>query len=51
MSNNDDKELYIEVGTYTYPFMLELPENLPTSFEHSNGFIRYSIIGNIDIPW
>lgn len=46
--NND---LYIEPGDYSYPFEIKLPDNLPTSFEHLNGRIRYSIKGTIDIPW
>jgi len=28
-----------------------LPPNIPTSFEHENGQIRYSISATIDIPW
>lgn len=41
----------MEVGDYSYPFSVVLPPNLPTSFEHNIGRIRYSIRGTIDIPW
>lgn len=44
-------DLYLEVGDYSYPFEVILPDNLPSSFEHSVGKIRYSIKGTIDIPW
>ena len=43
-------DLYIEVGEYSYPFQLELPSDLPTSFEHEYGQIHYSINATIDIP-
>ncbi|CAF0782805.1 unnamed protein product [Brachionus calyciflorus] len=46
-----DNDLYIQPGDYSYPFEVKLPENAPTSFEHLNGRIRYSIKGTIDIPW
>ena len=44
-------DLYLEVGEYAYPFQIVLPSNLPTSFEHTYGKVRYSIYGTIDIPW
>ena len=47
--SNDD--LYLEVGDHSFPFRVILPMNLPTSFEHHIGRIRYSIEGIIDIPW
>ena len=34
-------DLYLEVGEYAYPFQIVLPPNLPTSFEHMYGKIRY----------
>jgi sporulation-control protein spo0M len=47
---NDD--VYLEPGQdYTYPFNVNLPVNLPMSFEHKVGQIRYSINGTINIPW
>jgi hypothetical protein len=47
-SKND---MYIEVGSYCYPFKILLPSNLPTSFEHEYGHIRYSLNSTISIPW
>lgn len=44
-------DLYLEPGDYSYPFNIVLPPNLPTSFEHIYGRVRYSIYGTIDIPW
>lgn len=41
----------IEPGKYTFPFNFTLPPNLPTSFEHEIGRIRYSLNGTIEIPW
>ena len=46
-----NSDLYIEVGEYAYPFQIMLPPNVPTSFEHSVGHVRYSIYGTLDIPW
>lgn len=43
--------MYLEVGNYTYPFQIDLPNNIPSSFEHTFGKIRYSLQGTIDIPW
>ena len=44
-------DLYIESGETNYPFELQLPNNLPTSFQHQFGRIRYHARGTIDIPW
>jgi hypothetical protein len=43
-------EFYIEPNV-SYPFQINLPPNLPTSFEHLHGQIRYSLSGHLDIPW
>lgn len=45
------EDFYLEVGKHTMPFQITLPENLPTSYEHDIGRIRYSIKSQIDIPW
>ena len=44
-------DLHVEVGSYCYPFEIQLPSNLPTSFEHEHGQICYSINATISIPW
>ena len=46
-----NSDTYLEAGDYSYPFQVMLPPNLPTSFEHEYGQIRYSISATIDIPW
>ena len=48
-TSNDD--LSLPVGDHSYPFSISLPSNLPTSFEHPIGYIRYSLNASIDIPW
>ena len=44
-------DMYLEVGEFTYPFKVNLPDALPTSFEHQNARTRYCIHASIDIPW
>jgi hypothetical protein len=46
-----DNDLYLECGEYTYPFQIVLPQNLPPSFQHHIGKIRYYAKGTVDIPW
>lgn len=50
-SKQPNQDCYLEVGEQFYPFNIMLPPNLPTSYEQSVGKIRYSLTGNIDIPW
>lgn len=40
----------VSTGVYTYPFEIELPDNLPTSCEGKYGFIRYLASVNIIRP-
>lgn len=51
MEKNPNQELILEPGEYSFPFNFPLPRNLPTSFEHKTGYIRYSLHGIIRIPW
>jgi len=46
-----NQELFLEAGDYSYPFEVQLPSDLPPSFEHNYARIRYSLISTIDIPW
>ena len=39
------------MGEYCYEFSVKLPNDLPTSFEHPYGNIRYYINATIDKPW
>lgn len=50
-SKQSGTDLYLETGEQIYPFKIILPANLPTSFEHRIGKIRYTIKACIDIPW
>ncbi|CAF0904985.1 unnamed protein product [Brachionus calyciflorus] len=51
LSKQPNSDLYLEIGDYSYPFDIVLPPNLPTSFEHTVGQVRYSLYGTVDIPW
>ena len=44
-----DDDLFLEMGQVQYRFQIQLPPNLPTSFQHRNAFIRYSAKGVICI--
>lgn len=51
LSKSSSSDLFLEVGNVSYPFEFILPNNLPTSFEYSHATTRYTLTGNIDIPW
>lgn len=38
-------------GTHIYPFSVNLIPNLPSSFEGSYGYVRYTVKTTIDRPW
>lgn len=38
-------------GFHRYSFNFSLPYNIPCSFEHANGHIRYTMKAVIDRPW
>ena len=50
MKQTED-DLYLDFGEYIYPFSFDLPVNIPASFEHSFGFVRYSVNAVIDMSW
>lgn len=41
----------MQAGFHKYPFTFSLPSNIPCSFEHVNGHIRYTTKAVIDRPW
>ncbi|KAG4069557.1 hypothetical protein HA402_006923 [Bradysia odoriphaga] len=43
-------EVIVQPGEYNYTFSCALPAALPTSVEGDTGFIRYSVIVNLDRP-
>ncbi|XP_041372265.1 arrestin domain-containing protein 3-like [Gigantopelta aegis] len=49
-SKSEEKKI-LPPGQYTYPFQIELPYNLPSSFEGQFGFVRYWVVVNIEKPW
>jgi hypothetical protein len=51
LSKQNNKEIYLEKGDYSYPLQINLPANLPTSFKHKFGEIFYLLEAIIDIPW
>ncbi|XP_011176341.1 arrestin domain-containing protein 17 isoform X2 [Solenopsis invicta] len=44
-------EVRISAGFHRYSFNFSLPYNIPCSFEHTNGHIRYTMKAVIDRPW
>ncbi|KAK3698149.1 hypothetical protein RRG08_021660 [Elysia crispata] len=38
-------------GRHTFPFQLQLPPGLPSSFEGDHGHVRYVVSCKIDKPW
>ncbi|XP_054003763.1 arrestin domain-containing protein 17-like [Hylaeus anthracinus] len=47
----DDSRVRIPVGYHEYPFQFQLPNSIPSSFEHKYGYIRYTVKAVIDRPW
>ncbi|XP_008204873.1 arrestin domain-containing protein 17 [Nasonia vitripennis] len=46
-----ESSVEIPPGTHTYPFSFHIPSNVPCSFEHHIGHVRYSIKAVMDRPW
>jgi hypothetical protein len=44
-------ELTLPVGSHRYLFNVNLPHNLPSSFEGQHGYVRYLAEATIDKPW
>ena len=44
------RKFILDTGEYIYPFSVDLPRNIPETFEHSYGMIQYSISAYLDIP-
>ncbi|KAJ8672517.1 hypothetical protein QAD02_003776 [Eretmocerus hayati] len=41
----------LPAGTHCYNFNFQLPSNIPCSFEHKHGHVRYTINAFLDRPW
>ncbi|XP_011879564.1 PREDICTED: arrestin domain-containing protein 2-like [Vollenhovia emeryi] len=50
-STSGNGEVRMPVGFNKHPFNFTLPYNIPCSFEHKNGHIRYTTKAVIDRPW
>ncbi|KAL4228949.1 hypothetical protein ACF0H5_011989 [Mactra antiquata] len=44
-------ETKLQPGSYAYPFAIQLPPNIPSSYEADIGRVRYRLKSYIDIPW
>ncbi|XP_015172980.1 PREDICTED: arrestin domain-containing protein 2-like [Polistes dominula] len=47
----EENEVELPVGESVYYFSFQLPINIPCSFEHHIGHIRYTAKAIVDIPW
>lgn len=46
-----NSRIKIPFGYHKYPFNFQLPYNIPSSFEHKYGHVRYTIKAVMDRPW
>ncbi|XP_076649562.1 arrestin domain-containing protein 17-like isoform X2 [Halictus rubicundus] len=46
-----DSRINIPEGHHQFPFQFQVPSNIPSSFEHEHGHIRYTVKAVIDRPW
>ncbi|CAK9821021.1 Arrestin domain-containing protein 2 [Anthophora plagiata] len=51
LGSHKSNQMTIKGGFYTYPFTFNLPYNIPSSFEHTYGYVRYTMKATIDRPW
>jgi Arrestin (or S-antigen), N-terminal domain/Arrestin (or S-antigen), C-terminal domain len=51
IGSGDGQQMEIPSGVHTYNFQCCLPLGIPTSFEGSNGHIRYTVKAILDRPW
>ncbi|XP_015436887.1 PREDICTED: arrestin domain-containing protein 2-like [Dufourea novaeangliae] len=50
-TSEGDSRIHIPRGYHQYHFEFQLPQNIPSSFEHTYGHVRYTVNGVIDRPW
>ncbi|XP_076226623.1 arrestin domain-containing protein 2-like isoform X2 [Nomia melanderi] len=51
LGTDGDSRVKLSEGYHQYPFEFLLPCNIPSSFEHSVGYVRYTVKSVIDRPW
>ena len=44
-SPNSESRMVLPAGQTNYPFMFQVPQNIPSSFEGTKGHIRYEMKG------
>ena len=44
----DGNDCYLEAGEQLFPFQIQLPQNIPASFEHANVLVEYYLKGKVD---
>ena len=49
--NNKNREILVGSGTHNYPFSIQLPETLPSTFIGDYGFIRYFATVVLEFPF
>ncbi|KAG6798960.1 arrestin domain-containing protein 17 [Apis mellifera caucasica] len=49
--HKSNSRMTIPFGYHEYPFNFQLPHNIPSSFEHKYGHVRYTIKVVMDRPW
>ncbi|KAF7405734.1 hypothetical protein HZH68_005103 [Vespula germanica] len=49
--SSEDEKIELPEGQSEYYFSFQLPMNIPCSFEHKMGYIRYTAKAIVDIPW
>nr|XP_031842250.1 arrestin domain-containing protein 17-like [Nomia melanderi] len=50
-SKDEKSKVKITEGYHEYPFEFLLPSNIPSSFEHNIGYVRYTIELVLQRPW
>ncbi|KAK9309622.1 hypothetical protein QLX08_000835 [Tetragonisca angustula] len=50
-TQGSDSRLKLPRGYNQYPFSFQVPHNIPCSFEHRIGYVRYTVNAVIDRPW
>lgn len=45
-----ENQVTLDAGTHTFDFQFEIPPNCPSSYESSDGYVRYLMRVNIERP-
>ncbi|KAG7213632.1 hypothetical protein KM043_002880 [Ampulex compressa] len=51
LSAHGNSSISIPIGQHKYSFKFQLPNNIPCSFEHELGHVRYTLKAVINRPW